>query len=249
MRIPKSIDLLVFSNCFLGQTDLNPVSGISKLTQLIFALIIPASNKHAVLINLVAGATSEAGAMQAGDLMQDLKTGYILGASPKAQFYGQLIGAGFGAVISAIIYKVYNHVYDIPGKLFQIPAAYVWIDCSRLIYGQGLPPYAWEFSMAFGLFFAVTTLLKTRFLKGHKYAGFIPGGVAVAIGMYNVPSFTLGRFIGGVIQGYQYVKGGSGDQKKDKDVALAILASGLILGEGVVSIVNLLLTFWGVGHN
>jgi OPT family oligopeptide transporter len=54
----------------LGETDLNPVSGISKLAQLFFALIIPQSNKNSVLINLIAGAVSEAGALQAGDLMQ-----------------------------------------------------------------------------------------------------------------------------------------------------------------------------------
>jgi hypothetical protein len=40
----------------LGETDLNPVSGISKLAQLFFAVIIPQSNKSSVLINLVAGA-------------------------------------------------------------------------------------------------------------------------------------------------------------------------------------------------
>jgi len=44
----------------LGETDLNPVSGISKLAQLFFALIVPQSNKSSVLINLVAGAVSEA---------------------------------------------------------------------------------------------------------------------------------------------------------------------------------------------
>jgi uncharacterized oligopeptide transporter (OPT) family protein len=40
----------------LGETDLNPVSGISKLAQLFFALIIPQSHKSSVLINLIAGA-------------------------------------------------------------------------------------------------------------------------------------------------------------------------------------------------
>jgi len=40
----------------LGETDLNPVSGISKLAQLFFAVIIPQSNRSSVLINLVAGA-------------------------------------------------------------------------------------------------------------------------------------------------------------------------------------------------
>ncbi len=92
----------------LGETDLNPVSGISKLAQLFFALIIPQSNKSSVLINLVAGAVSEAGALQAGDMMQDLKTGHLLGAAPKAQFWGQVIGATAGAVVSAFIYRLYT---------------------------------------------------------------------------------------------------------------------------------------------
>jgi hypothetical protein len=92
----------------MGETDLNPVSGISKLAQLFFALIIPQSNKSSVLINLVAGAVSEAGALQAGDMMQDLKTGHLLGAAPKAQFWGQVIGATVGAVASAFIYRLYT---------------------------------------------------------------------------------------------------------------------------------------------
>jgi OPT family oligopeptide transporter len=103
----------------LGETDLNPVSGISKLTQLIFAFFTPRGNKNAVIINLIAGALSESGALQAGDLMQDLKTGHLIGASPKAQFYGQIIGSAVGAVVSAVVYKLYIAVYDIPGDLFE----------------------------------------------------------------------------------------------------------------------------------
>lgn len=45
----------------LGETDLNPVSGISKLAQLFFALIIPQSNQSSVLINLIAGAVVRTG--------------------------------------------------------------------------------------------------------------------------------------------------------------------------------------------
>ena len=117
----------------LGETDLNPVSGISKLTQLVFALIIPASNKNSVIINLLAGAISESGALQAGDMMQDLKTGHLLGASPKAQFWGQLIGSFVGAIVSAVVYKLYTSVYEIPGGLFQVPTGVVWIFTARLL--------------------------------------------------------------------------------------------------------------------
>ena len=48
------------------------------------------------------------GALQAGDLMQDLKTGHLLGAAPVAQFWGQVIGATVGAVVSAFIYRLYT---------------------------------------------------------------------------------------------------------------------------------------------
>lgn len=111
----------------LGETDLNPVSGIGKVSQLVFALIIPRTNPNAIIINLIAGGIAEAGAQQAGDLMQDLKTGHLLGASPKVQFYGQLIGSVWSAIISAGIYKLYTRVYEIPGAIFQIPTAQVGI--------------------------------------------------------------------------------------------------------------------------
>ncbi|KAK3397191.1 OPT oligopeptide transporter protein-domain-containing protein [Sordaria brevicollis] len=189
----------------LGETDLNPVSGISKLAQLFFAFIIPQSNKNSVLINLVAGAVSEAGALQAGDLMQDLKTGHLLGAAPKAQFYGQVIGATVGAVVSAFIYKLYTVVYTIPGSLFQVPTGYVWIFTARLVTGEGLPPMAKEWAMGSAMLFAVTTAARIVVVdkavggdqaKAKRWQALIPGGIAVAVGMYNVPSFTIARTLG-----------------------------------------------------
>ena len=165
----------------LGETDLNPVSGISKLTQLVFALVIPSSNPNAVTINLLAGAISESGALQAGDMMQDLKTGHLLGASPRAQFYGQIIGSAVGAVVSAGVYQLYTSVYEIPGGMFQVPTGYVWIFTARLVTGQGLPHMAWQWALSAGGIFAILTALR---IKGQKrwWQAWIPGGIAVAVG-------------------------------------------------------------------
>ncbi|KAI0397124.1 OPT oligopeptide transporter protein-domain-containing protein [Xylariaceae sp. FL0594] len=225
----------------LGETDLNPVSGISKIAQLFFALIIPQTNKASVLINLIAGAVSEAGALQAGDLMQDLKTGHLLGAAPKAQFWGQIIGATVGAVVSAWIYRLYTAVYEVPGDLFQVPTAYVWIFTARLVTGKGLPHMAREFAIGAAVIFAVFTVLRTRGM-GKRWYAYIPGGIAVAVGMYNVPSFTLARTIGGLMSWYWRVR------LKREDTPLIVLASGFILGEGFLSIVNLLLQSAQVPH-
>ncbi|KAK6200803.1 hypothetical protein LQW54_009536 [Pestalotiopsis sp. IQ-011] len=225
----------------LGETDLNPVSGISKLAQLFFALIIPQSNKASVLINLVAGAVSEAGALQAGDLMQDLKTGHLLGAAPAAQFWGQVIGATVGAVVSALIYRLYTAVYQVPGDLFQVPTAYVWIFTARLVTGQGLPPMAREWAIGGAVLFAALTALRTKGL-GKSWQAYIPGGIAVAIGMYNVPSFTLARTIGGLVSWYWR------QHLKREDTPIIVVASGFVLGEGFLSIVNLILQSARVSH-
>ena len=233
----------------LGETDLNPVSGISKLTQLVFALVVPTGKhaNHAIVINLLAGAVSEAGALQAGDIMQDLKAGHLIGASPKAQFYGQLIGSVVGAVISAVVYKLYVSVYQVPGDMFQVPTAYVWIFTARLVTGKGLPYMAWQFAVGAGAIFACTTALRIYLGSStnemlRKLQPFVPGGIAVAVGMYNTPSFTLARTIGGLVNWYWVQWKHKGETK------VIVLASGLILGEGVVSILNLLLASLQVPH-
>jgi len=282
----------------LGETDLNPVSGISKLTQLVFAIATPASShtrRTAIVTNLLAGAVSESGALQAGDMMQDLKTGHLVGASPKAQFYGQLIGSLVGSVISAAVYKLYVNVYEVPGPIFQVPTAQVWIFTARLVTGQGLPVMAWQVAGIAGIIFAIGTIFRiagASFGGGSKshcsacWRAWIPGGVAVAVGMYNVPSFTLARATGGVIawwwgwgrgergwnanmidpSGSQHPvdhqpaetneRAGSPARSSEEgrgreegwSSAVVILASGLILGEGVVSILNLILATAGVPH-
>ncbi|KAL8810270.1 MAG: hypothetical protein Q9200_002710 [Gallowayella weberi] len=224
-----------------GETDLNPVSGISKLTQLIFAIVIPSSNPNAVTINLLAGAISESGALQAGDMMQDLKTGHLLGASPRAQFYGQMIGSAVGAIASAGVYKLYTSVYEVPGGLFQVPTGFVWIFTARLVTGKGLPHMAWQWALGAGVIFAVLTALRIRG-QGRWWQAWIPGGIAVAVGMYNTPSFTLARTVGGLVNGYWRW------YRKREDTPVIVLASGLILGEGLVSILNLVLASLHVPH-
>lgn len=68
------------------------------------------------------------------------------------------------------------------------------------------------------------------------------GFVNIRIGMYNVPSFTLARAIGGLLNWYWQ------SYRRREETPVIVLASGLILGEGVVSIVNLLLASLKVPH-
>lgn len=272
--IPLSLILSLLGVKALGETDLNPVSGIGKLSQLIVALILPRDAPGAILTNLICGALAESTTQQAGDLMQDLKTGYMHRASPRAQFIAQLIGSMWSVLLSTPIWMWYNKIYEIPGKDFKIPTAVIWIDCARLVNGQGLPPMAGVFTLIASIIIASISLFKiyiaeyitneTDILanmkkdetvdqmsvknreisinKIKKWSKWIPSGVAIGIGIYNTSSFTLARFLGGlisVIWTHYY---------KADEINLIIFSSGLVLGEGVTSVLNMVLSTWDVPH-
>ncbi|KAK5960671.1 uncharacterized protein PWA37_002102 [Arxiozyma heterogenica] len=226
----------------LGETDLNPVSGIGKLSQLIFAFIVPKNHPGSVLLNIVAGGIAEAGAQQAGDLMQDLKTGHLLNASPRAQFIAQLIGGVWSIFLSSIVYIIYNKVYNLPNEVIRIPTAAVWVDCARLVTGNSLPDKALECSIVFGTIFAFLSLIKNCYKDNDKLAPwlmYIPSGVAVGVGIYNAPSFTIARFVGGLISHFWLTRY-KGDL--DAKTRLIVFSSGLVLGEGIMSIVTMIFT-------
>ncbi|KAI8351035.1 OPT oligopeptide transporter protein-domain-containing protein [Mortierella sp. GBAus27b] len=232
----------------LGSTDLNPVSGIGKVSQFVFAGVVPGG----IVANLIAGGIAEAGAQQAGDLMQDLKTGHLMGASPKAQFWGQLIGSVASVFFSTGVYMLYSTAYDLPTPQFPVPTAKVWLDLARLVNGHPLPNHAVSFMLGFAGLFAGLTILTTVYsdaalISRPRWLSYVPSGIAFAIGMYNLPNFTLARFIGGLVSiGWDWhckrYAGHPGAKFANIGrVFLIIIASGFVLGEGTLSIVNLLL--------
>ncbi|ORX94785.1 OPT superfamily oligopeptide transporter [Basidiobolus meristosporus CBS 931.73] len=204
----------------LGETDLNPVSGIGKVSQVIFAGVIPGG----IAANIVAGGIAEAGAQQAGDMMQDMKTGHLLHASPRAQFFGQLIGSFVSVFVAVCAYQLYTSVYTIPGPIFQAPTAMVWLDMSRLVNGHPLPPNA--------------RYPRSRLLR------YLPSGIAFAIGIYNPPNYTLPRVMGALVT--ELVSHWSTSPRLIQVLSI-VVASGFVLGEGIFAILTLGLKAGGVG--
>jgi len=82
-------------------------------------------------------------------------------------------------------------VYTIPdpGGLFEVPTGYVWIFTARLVTGKGLPPMVKEWATGAAVIFAVGTMLRVwgnvrkQSGKSGWWIDFIPGGIAVAVGM------------------------------------------------------------------
>ncbi|KAI5481308.1 hypothetical protein MNV49_004930 [Pseudohyphozyma bogoriensis] len=231
----------------LGETDLNPVSAIAKISQLLFAVLQP----HNIVANLLAGGISEAGAQQAGDLMQDLKTGHLLGASPKAQFYGQVIGSAASVVVSTAIFCAYRALYDLPGQNFPVPTAGIWLNLARLVNNGTLPEKSREAMLLLGGIFVLLAGVKViASARGRPWVKWIPSGIAFAIGFINTPSFSLARLIGGLISLYYTRQTRSSASHKSshlENITLIIVASGFVLGEGLASIVGLVIKSAGLG--
>jgi uncharacterized oligopeptide transporter (OPT) family protein len=101
---------------------------------------------------------------------------------------------------------------------------------------------------AFSLLFGVLSGIKTNASRRQlSYAQWIPSGVAFAIGFLNTPSFSIARLIGGVVEYVYRTRYAKQDGGRGNDIRLVVIASGFVLGEGVVSIISLLLKTFGVG--
>ncbi|PRP76763.1 hypothetical protein PROFUN_14888 [Planoprotostelium fungivorum] len=216
----------------LGETDLNPVSGVGKVSQIFFALVSPGQ----IVPNIVAGAIAEAGAQQAGDLMQDLKTGHLLGASPRAQFIGQMVGSFFSVIFAVAAYELYSRNYQIPGPEFPVPTAGIWLDMARVLNGGHLATNVLPFCVVFGVLGGILPLFELFPFVPERYTKFLPSGIAFAIGMYVTPNWTIPRVVGALIEYFWRRRSSSSHGKY-----MIILASGFVLGEGVTSIITAIL--------
>lgn len=218
-----------------GETDINPVGGMGKVTQLVYGGVAPGQ----MGTNLMAAAITGAGASQAADMMQDLKTGRMLGASPRNQFIAQLVGICAGVVLVVPVYYVFTAGYELGGEELPAPAALAWKAMAELLAkGFGaLPPHAETAVLVAAICGAVLPLLR----KIDRIKFWVPSGLAVGIA-FIIPAFYSLVFFYGTIAWFIWKK------KNPQNVERFnfALASGLVAGEGLMGIVNAVLTIFGI---
>lgn len=241
-----------------GATDVNPVSICAKSSQLIFGSISSAQGMDEVLaqrLNLIAGTVASSSASQSVDMIGDLKTGHLLGAYPKIQFYAQVIGSFFSIWLSVALYILFNKAYPcftaqfMPGYpssqkcIFGAPSVASWRAVASAMTNKKLPlpassGYA---SIAFGIISALTVVFKYSYCP-EKYRVFIPNFNAIGLG-FVVPQthYATAMFIGGIVAYFW---------KKHKPISYDIyalsIATGFAAGEGMGGVVNAILQIVGL---
>ncbi len=211
----------------LGSSN-NPISGLTLSTLLIAAILM-------VLIGVtgdvgIMGVLGVAGVVCcaagiAGDMIQDLKVGHILGGTPWKMEVGEIIGVVFAALVLTLPLMALHQVYEIGSAELPAPQAGLMALMARGIVGGEM---AWPLVIA-GIFFAIGLIL----IKA-------PSPMLIAVGMYLPFHSTAAIFVGGLIRWIldtQLARRGVDEQGQTRAVNTGVLlSSGFIAGEALMAV-------------
>ena len=208
-----------------GETDINPVGTMGSITQIAFGL-----TKQGATTNLMAGGISASVASEAADMMQDLKTGWLLGSTPKKLVYAQLMGITAGAFFAAIIFNVMVTAYDIGSTQLPAPAAITWEGLARMMErgADALPPGAAIALIVGVLVGTVLTIIDGKNLVPKKY---LPSTISLGLAMIIPFDYVVSMFLGGVAMFFV-----SRRKPEWAEEHAALIGSGGIVGEGLAGV-------------
>lgn len=208
----------------------NPVSGMAIATLLISTILLKVTGDtgaHGMVSAITIGSIICIIAAIAGDTSQDLKTGFLLGATPKKQQIGELIGAVISALTIGGVLVLLNKAWGFGSKELAAPQATLMKLVTEGVMNGNLP---WNFVFIGAACTVIFELLGMPSL-------------AVAIGIYLPLELTTPIMIGGLLRKIIDKKNKAESGESSKGV---LFCSGLIAGEGLMGVLLAVLTVIGV---
>lgn len=196
----------------------NPVSGMAIATLILTGVILSSSGiktNNALTGTIVVGSVICIVAAISGDTSQDLKTGYILGATPMKQQIGEIIGVVASSLaISGVLYML-NNAWGFGSSELPAPQATLMKIVVEGVMEGNLP---WNLIMI-GAAIAIAV----------EFMG-VPA-LPFAVGMYLPIYLSAGIMLGGVVR---FLIDKFADKVSEKGI---LVSSGMIAGEGLVGII------------
>ena len=211
----------------LGSSN-NPISGLTLSTLLISAILmvfIGVTGQSGIMGVLGVAGVVCCGAGIAGDMMQDLKVGHILGGTPWKMEVGELIGVVIAAMVLIWPMILMHKVYVIGSSELPAPQAGLMALMAEGIVGGEM---AWPLVVA-GMFLAGGLILINA-----------PSPMLIAVGMYLPFHSTAAIFVGGMISwmlARTLAKRGASEEAKTRAVNTGVLlSSGFIAGQALMAV-------------
>ena len=226
----------------------NPISGVTIATVVVSALILlqlmgnegPAAVLGPIAVLYLAGLIASAAAI-AGDNMQDLKCGHVLGATPWRQQAFQVVGVLSAALVIPVVLQVLDAGYGIgrPSPInpdatpLAAPQAGLMQAIAGGIFGAGIQ---WAYIYAgFALALVLIALDKIQEQRGSDFRFPV---LAVAVGIYLPLGLSVPIFIGGLISHIARRRAAAlpEAERQARNGTGLLLASGLITGEALMGV-------------
>lgn len=232
--------LAVFMTFFLslvacratGESDITPIGAMGKIMQLTYGVLIPQS----MTANLMTAGITSSAAGSAADLLNDLKSGYLLGANPRRQSIAQLLGvlAGTAATVTGFYLLVPDATalngLGTEAPKFPAPAAQAWKAVAE-VFQLGLanmhPMH--QKAIQYGLLIGVVLVFLENFApKGKKWW---PSATGLGLGFILPFQYPMSMLLGAVIAWvWSYAN------KDNAEDYLVPVASGVIAGVSIMGV-------------
>ena len=201
----------------------NPTSGMTIVTLLGTSLIFYAlgwTDDFGKAAALTVGTVVCIASSIAGDISQDLKAGYLLGATPRKQQTAELIGAATSAFGIAAAIWILGHAYDFGSVDLPAPQATLMKTVIEGVLQGDLP---------WGLVLTGAALALTSELLG------VPS-LPFAVGIYLPLATMTPVFVGGVVRHFVEKSAKEKEERESRKERGVLLGSGLIAGEGIIGV-------------
>ncbi len=185
-----------------GESDITPVGAMGKIMQLTYGVLIPQSTTA----NLMTASITASSASSSADLLNDLKSGYLLGANPRRQFAAQFIGIFAGTVATVTgFYLLVPNATVLTGvgsaaPRFPAPAAQAWKAVAE-VFKMGLanmPPMHQQ-AIFWGLTLGVVIVLLELWLP--KAKRYLPSATGLGLGLILPFQYPFSMLLGAIIAG------------------------------------------------
>lgn len=201
VALPLVFALSLICTNAMALTSWTPTGALAKIPQFTFGMINPTNPG----VNLMTAGITASVASNAANLLSDIKPGYMLGAKPRQQAVGHIIGIIAGAVVSTPLFYIMFLSKRTEGQTveqamvsdqFPMPSAVQWKGVADIIERgfKGLSP-----SIMWSLGIAAVVALVFELLRMRTKGKFWLSPVSIGLGVVLPPDATLCMFIGAVV--------------------------------------------------
>ena len=229
-----------------GESDITPTGAMGKIMQLTYGILIPQS----ATANLMTAGITAGAASSCADLLNDLKSGYLLGANPRRQFIAQGMGILSGTV--ATVSGFYILVPDATALVgtetqapaFPAPAAQAWRAVAE-VFRDGIDSMhpMHQQAILLGLVLGAVMVLLEQFLP--KAKKWLPSATGLGLGFILPFQYPLAMLVGALMAAMLEKRSPEAAKDYLVPVSAGVIAGVSIVGVIVASINNFVL---GGGH-